>query len=311
MDLVLAWVAFPAVLLLLALGCALLVDRVLGPQLPGALIPATGLAVLIVIGQFLTLSSATAELTIPVAVLLASVGLGLGWRELTGRFDGWVLATALTSFAAFAAPIVLSGEATFAGYIKLDDTATWMTLTDRVMDAGRSLDGLDPSTYEATLAFNLGEGYPVGVFLPLGIATALTGQDVAWTVQPYMALLGALLALGLWQVAAPLLSSRPLRALAAIVGSQAALLYGYYLWGGIKEIAAAALLAAAVSLATFAVARRGEPRALVPLALICAALIGVLSVGAVAWLLAPLAGALILLLATVGRRGAMRSAGAF
>jgi hypothetical protein len=308
MDLVVAWVAFPAVLLLLALGGGLLVDRVLGTRVPGALIPATGLAVLLVVGQFLSLSSATAGLTIPVAVLLAGLGLGLGGRELRGRADGWVLATGLASFAILAAPIVLSGEATFAGYIKLDDTATWLALTDRVMESGRSLDGLDPSTYEATLAFNLGDGYPVGVFLPLGIASALTGQDVAWTVQPYMAALGTSLALALGQIAAPLLASRPLRALVAVVGSQAALLYGYYLWGGIKEIAAAALLASAVPLTTFALARRADGRTLVPLALVCAAEIGVLSVGGVVWLLAPLVGALSLLATTLGRRTALRAA---
>ena len=99
-------------------------------------------------------------------------------------------------FAVYAAPIVLSGEPTFAGYIKLDDTATWMALTDRVMQHGRSLADLAPSTYEATLAFNLGAGYPVGVFLPLGVARALVGQDVAWLIQPYMAFMAALLALG-------------------------------------------------------------------------------------------------------------------
>src|ERR687895_245140 len=74
----------------------------------------------------------------------------------------------------------LSGHATFAGYIRLDDTATWMALTDRVMEHGRSLDGLAPSTYEATLSFNLGDGYPIGTFLPLGNGSQLTGVDVAW-----------------------------------------------------------------------------------------------------------------------------------
>ena len=61
------------------------------------------------------------------------------------------MAAAVGVFAVFAAPIVLSGEATFAGYIKLDDTATWFAMTDRVMEHGRSLAGLAPSTYEATL----------------------------------------------------------------------------------------------------------------------------------------------------------------
>jgi hypothetical protein len=139
------------------------------------------------------------------------------------------------------------------------------------------------------------------------VATQLSGQDVAWTIQPYMAFLGALLTLALWQLTAGLLASRPLRALVAVVGSQAALLYGYYLWGGIKEIAAAALLASAVPLASLAIARGGQPRALMPLALICAALIGVLSAGGAIWLAFPLAGAVALLVVARGRRSAARS----
>jgi hypothetical protein len=220
------------VLLLLSVGCGLLVERALGFRVPGALVPGVGLSVVVVITQFLALSEGTAELIAPVAVLLAAVGFGLA---VTGFGDGGArrrveplaIAAGAGAFGLFAAPIVLSGEATFAGYIKLDDTATWMTFTDRVMDAGRSLDGLAPSTYEATLAVNIGDGYPVGVFLPVGIASVLTGQDVAWTIQPYLAFLGAVLALALWQIATALVPSRPMRALVAIVGSQSALLYGY------------------------------------------------------------------------------------
>jgi len=308
MSILAAWVLFPALLLALSIGCGLGLERLSGLRLPGPLIPATGLAVIVVLGQFLTLSDLTAELTTPLAVTLAVVGIGLGWRGVRERIDGWAVATALVAYAAFAAPIVLSGDATFAGYIKLDDTATWMALTDRVMEAGRSLDGLAPSSYEATLAFNLGEGYPVGVFLPLGAATLISGQDVAWTIQPYMATLGAILALGLWQIAASLVTSRPLRSIVALAGSQSALLFGYYLWGGVKEIAAAALLASAVPLATFAVGQRGAPRSLLPLAVVCSAVVGVLSVGGVLWLAPVLAGALALLVLAAGLGRALRSA---
>jgi hypothetical protein len=308
MSLVAAWALFPAVLLLLATGAGLLVEWMAGVRLPGALLPVTGLALVIVACQFVTLAKWAAEFIVPLAIVLALLGGLLGGRGLVERFDGWPVAVGFGAFAAFAAPIVLSGEATFAGYIKLDDTATWMALTDRVMDAGRSLGGLNPSTYEATLHFNLGDGYPVGALLPFGIAGALSGQALAWTIQPYMAVLGALLALALWQISSQLLESRPLRAVAAFVGSQAALLYGYYLWGGVKEIAAAALIASAVPLATFAVARRGSPRVLAPLAVMIAAVIGVLSAGGILWLAAPLAGALVLLGWSVAAREAARSA---
>jgi hypothetical protein len=297
MSLLAAWVLFPGALLALTVG-----------RLPGPLVPISGLAVIVVGGQFLTWTPMTAELLVGATVALAIAGLAAGRRRLGAGVDGWAAAAALASFALLAAPIVLSGEATFAGYVKLDDTATWMALTDRVIESGRTLGGLAPSTYEATLAFNLGEGYPVGAFLPLGIASAIAGQDVAWTIQPYMAALGAALALGLWQLAAPVLASRPLRALVAVVGSQAALLYGYYLWGGVKEIAAAALLASAVPLAIFAADRGFQARAMIPLALVCAALLGVLSAAGAIWLVAPLAGAVCVVLTTTGARRAVRAA---
>ena len=196
----------------------------------------------------------------------------------------WAVGVAVAVFAVYAAPIVMSGQATFAGYIQLDDTATWMALTDRVMDHGRSLSGLPPSTYEATLDFNLGSGYPVGVFLPLGIARTLVNQEIAWVVQPYMAYMGAFLALGAWSVTEPLVRSPWLRAVAAFLGAQAALLFGYYLWGGIKEIAAAAFVVSIAGMAAFAIREWDSPGPLVPLAVMSAALIAVLSGGGGVWL---------------------------
>ena len=161
-----------------------------------------GLAAIVVVGQFLTLRRRDRR---------AGDAGRRGARGRRARRSarsrrrgspaGWAVAAASRVFAVYAAPIVLSGEATFAGYIKLDDTATWLAFTDQVMEHGRDLDGLAPSSYEATLALNLGEGYPVGVFVPLGVGAALLGEDVAWLVQPYMAFLAALLALALWALA--------------------------------------------------------------------------------------------------------------
>ena len=284
MTLFVAWVLFPIVLVALTVGCGLLVERIAGIDLPGALLPATGLALIVVVAQFFTLDGGLAEATTPVIVALAVVGYGLSLPALNRGIAWWAVLAAAAAFAVYAAPIVLSGDATFAGYIKLDDTATWMTLTDRVMEHGRSLSGLPPSTYEATLDFNLGAGYPVGVFLPLGVGRALVGQDVAWVIQPYMAFMGALLALGAWAITEPLVKSRPLRALAAFLGAQSALLFGYYLWGGIKEMAAAALIVSIAGVAAFAIREWPSPRPLVPLAVMSAALIGILSGGGAVWL---------------------------
>jgi hypothetical protein len=284
LTLFITWLLFPLVLTALALGCGLLVERVAGIDLPGVLLPATGFALIVVVAQFFTLDGGLAEVITPLTVALAVVGYGLSLQVLNRGVAWWAVIAAVAVFAVYAAPIVLSGEATFAGYIKLDDTATWMALTDRVMDHGRSLTGLPPSTYEATLAFNLGAGYPVGVFLPLGVGRTLVGQDVAWVIQPYMAFMGALLALGAWSITEPLVRSPRLRALAAFLGAQSTLLFGYYLWGGIKEMAAAAFVISLAGLAAFEVREWASPRPLVPLAIMSAALIAVLSGGGGVWL---------------------------
>ncbi|HSJ17038.1 MAG TPA: hypothetical protein VK920_02985, partial [Solirubrobacterales bacterium] len=137
-----------------------------------------------------------------------------------------------------------------------------------------------------------------------------TGQDPAWVFQPYTALLGAILALGLFALAERLVASIRLRAAVAFVAAQPALLVGYSLWGGVKEVAAAALLPLVAWLA-IAVANRPAVRALVPLSAAAAAVVAVLSVGAVAWLAPLLAPAAVALARWVGPRSAARWVAAF
>ncbi len=295
----------------LCVGCGLLLDALAGGVIPGPLVPPAGFAAIVVVAQVPTLWAATAAVASPLAMALAIAGFAVSrrWRPASGI--AWPLGAAVAVFVVYSAPIVLSGKATFAGYIRLDDTATWMALTDRVMDHGRSLAGLPPSTYEATLAFNLGAGYPIGVFLPLGIARLLVGQDVAWVIQPYLAFCASLLALALWQLAAPLVGSRPMRALTAFVAAQSALLFGYYLWGGIKEVAGAALVATIAALVAVAVRERFAAMALAPLAVGSAALVGVLSGGGGIWLAPLLVGAAVPAIRTLGMVPALLRAGVF
>jgi hypothetical protein len=305
-----AWVVFPLILAALCSGLGLLVDVGVGRRLSGALVPPMGLATMIVIGEFTTWSPGLAQFTLPVLVLLAVLGAGLSLPWRFGRLDPWAAGVAIAVFAVFGAPVLLSGSPTFAGFIKLDDTATWLAMTDRVMEHGRSLGGLDPSSYYATLKFNLAGGYPIGAFIPLGAGQKLAGGDSAWVFQPYLSFLAAMLSLGLWQiVAGPL--RRPLpRALAVFLAAQPALLFGYAMWGGVKELAAAALLALAAALAPTAVRRGSALLDVLPLALAAAAIVAVLSPGGLIWLGPMLLALAILALLRFGwRRGLLRAAG--
>ena len=295
-----AWLTFPLLLLALSLGCGLLVDRLTGGALPGTLLAPVGLAAIVVESHLLTLDGGTAELAVPAAIVVAAAGFVTA-RGRLGATDWAAAGAAAGVFAVFAAPVVLSGEATFAGYIKLDDTATWLAITDHVLQHGRDVGGLAPSTHEATLALNIEGGYPIGAFFPLSIGAALLPTDPAWTFQPYECLLAAMLALALYELTGRLIARRALRAGIAFVGAQPALLYGYALWGGVKEVAAAALVALIAALAAWTVEERrlgpAMTRAVVP-ALASAALVAVLSFGGVVWLAPVLLPAAVVALAT-------------
>ena len=247
-GLLIAWVLFPLVLAALSLGCGLLVEAASGIRLRGALLLPTGFAAIIVIAQLVTLSPSTARFApwVVAAVALAGLLLSRPWQDR--RPDRWPVAAGIGTFAAYAAPVVLSGSATFAGWIKLDDGATWLAMTDRLMTHGRSLAGVPASTYELYLKGYLGTGYPVGSFLPFGVGGRLVGEELAWLIQPYMAFAAAMLALAVYGLVSRAIDSRALRALTAFVATQSALLYGYVLWGGLKEVVATALIALAAAL---------------------------------------------------------------
>src|SRR5207237_1372206 len=110
--------------------------------------------------------------------------------------DPWGAAAGLAAYLAYGAPTILSGRATFDGYIKLDDTATYLAMLDRIETHGHDLSGLAPSTYEATLHTSLAFGYPVGSFAPLlengSVRAALPLATAAAAVVGVMSLGGAL-----------------------------------------------------------------------------------------------------------------------
>jgi hypothetical protein len=306
MNLLVPWLVFPLVLLVLAFGCGLLVEQASGLTLPWPLLPPLGLALVIVEADLVTMTGSTAQLATPLAAALAIAGYGLGWRR-GRRPDGWSIGAAAGVFAVYAAPIVLSGKATFAGYVSLDDTSTWLTLTDRVMTHGRTLGGLAPSTYQQVLADYFGSGYPLGAFLPLGIGGKLTGTDIAWLFQPTIAFYGAMLALAIYAASERLISSRALRAFTAFLAAQPALLFAYSLWSGIKEMAAAAMIALVCAAIAATIDRWQSTRAVLPSAVAVAALFAILSPAGAVWLVVP---ALIVVAVLVrrGLRPAIRSA---
>lgn len=294
MSLAVSWLLFPLVLGLLSLGCGLLLERAAGLRFPRALLLPLGFAGIVVVALCTTTSSRTAHLTTPAVIALALAGLALSLPWRLRRGGGWAAAAALVTFAAFGAPVILSGNATFAGYITLDDTATWLSFTDRLLDHGRNVTGLAPSTYETTLSVNLIQnGYPAGAFPPLGVMHEVLRTDSAWLFQPYIAFLAAMVALALYTLTARVIESPALRALAACIATQPALLYAYLLWGGVKEAVSAALLVLVAALTPLALREGAPARSLLPLATAAAALMGALGFVGAVWLAPILVPALV------------------
>jgi len=261
---------------------------------PPALLLPLGFVVVSLLAQFALLFHPTVFLATPAVAVCALAGFALSFPFDLRRLDRFAAGAAAGVYAVFAAPFVLSGRATFGGYIKLDDTATYFAMLDRAMTDGYNVAGLAPSTYQATLDTSLVYGYPLGSLLPLGVGRVLVHENLAWVWQPYLTFLAVLIALALYQLAGSLVRTRWLRALIAFLGAQAALVYGYALWGGVKELSAAAVVATIAALVPATARTLGRPRTLVPLAAACAGIAGVLSVGGAVWLLPLLLPALVL-----------------
>ena len=310
-SLLTAWLIFPLLMTVLALGCGLLLERVAGVRLPGALVLPVGLAVVSVAGLFPVMSDATAELTAPLIVVLAVAGLVLSPPWKRGRLDWAAVACGGAVFCAFAAPVAFTGEPTISAYESQKDTATYLGLIDHFMESGRNLHDLEVGEYEALLQILLPEGYPLGSLLPLGVGQKLLGEDPVWLYQPYLAFVAAMLALSLYGLIARVIPSRPLRAAVAFVASQPALLFAFSLWAGIKELSAAWALALIGALLVTVLRDGARGRALLPLSVAAAATIGIASFAGAIWLVPLLVPALVLTFRLNGRAVALRQAGAF
>jgi hypothetical protein len=305
MSLIVPWIGLPLVLLAMSLGCALAVERVSGVRIAGALMLPLGLATAIVIAQALTAISVTARLATPAVILVAVAGLVVGRREARRALGPWLIAAGVV-YLVYGAPVLATGAATYLGWIRLDDNAAWLAIIDNVMTHGRSIAGLSHSTYASTLDSYLPNGYPLGGFLALGVVHQVLGTDAMWLYQPFLAYAAAMLALALYELSRSLLPRTWSAVAVASIAAQPATLYAYALWGGIKELVAAALLPLVAALAGERRDAEGGALALLPLAIACSALLATLSAGAIVWIV-PLALPALLVGAGATRRAPWRA----
>ena len=245
-----AWLLFPALLALLSLGLGLLVERISASRLPGVLLIPTGLAAIIVIARAAMTWDADGGAGHSAGDRRRGCRAGLGRARVWPlKLDPWATGAALFTFAVFAAPVVLGGSASFAGYTILGDTAVHFVLVDRIASEGTSLAGLDPSSYRQTLEAYFNSGYPLGAHAALGAVRPLSFADVAWVFQPYLAFIAAALALSLVGLLNGIVASRWRRAAIAALAAQPALVYAFAMQGSVKELMTLWLVALFTALA--------------------------------------------------------------
>ena len=253
------WIAVPVLVLALSGALGLLVESATRTRLAWPILVPLGMSLIVVVTTFVTAFPLIASSSPFVLLALAVAGAVLGRRRLVDVHGSlWPLVVAGVVYVVYSVPVALAG-ATFAGFIKLDDTADWMLLGDRLARFGYTIDGLTSGTGDTFLWLAFSGGYPLGAFADLGVVSRLVGVDSAFVIQPFMSVLAAGMGLAMYAVTHGVVRSGAWRAAVAILASCSALLLGYVLWGGLKEITLTLLLATCAAVLTQG---RKDPRPL-------------------------------------------------
>ncbi len=300
---------YPLALALQCLGAGLLIDRCSGRFLPAALLPTVGAAALIALSQLSTYFASIAPATPYLLAAFALAGLLLArerLRALAGRARAeWrALAIAPLAYLLAIAPVLLAGRASFSSFMALSDSAVHMIGADFLIHHGQDYSRLDlHNSYGEFISAYYGTSYPSGADTLLGGSTLLLRLPLIWTFQPFTALMLALATGPASLLARRFGLRRGAAALAALLATLAALVYGYELVGSIKEIVSISMILAlgALVLEHRSWLARAPLRAL-PFALVLAAGVSALGAGFGAWGLAAAAVLLVVLVAQLRAR---------
>jgi hypothetical protein len=246
-----AWVLFPLLLLVVCTGTGLLVRRASACAISTVLVLPVGFALTVALSALGTsitwLAPATGYLIVAVALVGIVVEFLLGdarWRLERLRLPMpavFPTFAALLAFAAIAAPVVLTGTATWTGFDRITDTAGQMAFAAHLAEAGRSVP-IGNSSFNITIQGLTGNGYPGGAQATLGVMAHVINTDVPWCYQAYQAWAAAMGALALFALLRRVIGNPLMCSIGAGVAMQANILYDYALVGGIKELTTASLI---------------------------------------------------------------------
>ena len=305
---------YPCVLAALSIGTGLLVDRVSGRSLPGALLVPVGAAGLIALSQLSTYAYLLAAATPYFMVTAALAGYVLAWdrmRSLAAALPrrGWAPGVSILAYLIGLAPVLIAGRPTFSSFMALSDSAVHMIGADFLISHGQHYAGLDlRNSYGQFIGGYYGSSYPSGADTLFGGSARLIGLPLIWAFQPFNAFMLAAGAGPAWTIARRMRLASPLAALAALTAVLPALVYAYELFGSIKEITAVAMI---LTLGALVAGHRdwlhaGAAR-VIPFALVTAAGVSALGVAFGAWALAATGALAVVLAGEVLARGRGRA----
>ncbi len=243
-EMILVWAIVPILLTLLCYGFGLVFALLMRKSMNFTFTVIIGFLLMAVLGSLTTISTATAPYTAVAFGLISAAGLLVGaiWFRSYFRIDFLPIIAGFITYLTFALPTLAYGRPSWQGWIKLDDNSTFLAVTDRLMNVGRSVPIPVASTYDRVIqtmfASDAGGhfSYPVGTFIPFGVISKLTGVEKAWFYQPYLSFGAALVAMMFVVILSSRVPNRYLVVAFASISSLASTIYSYVMWGGIKEI---------------------------------------------------------------------------
>ena len=243
---------FPIFLIVICLGLGLFIRLILKKEQKLAITIVEGFALLISIGYLLTLTPQFSKLLPNTILAISLLGIFTNISFLTKIFQQTnQLLVLCVSYIFAAIPAIIYGKVSWAGWVQLDDTATFLAITDRIMNAGQTLTSTLQSTYDRVIHVVLGNSffgsyssgtneqsfrYPIGSLIPIGTSAKLLGIDYAWIYLPNLFVCIALTAALFYNVFSFYFKKRWQIFCAALFAAQASTFYSYALWGGIKEL---------------------------------------------------------------------------
>jgi hypothetical protein len=283
---------YPCVLAALCAGAGLLIDRLSGGWLPGALLLTVGAAALIALSQLSTYVYPLAPATPYLMAALAIAGFVAGWRRARSlsrriREQPWPVIVCVLAFAFALAPLLLAGRTTMSSFMALSDSAVHLIGADFLIEHGQHYVHLDlRNSYGQFINDYYNTSYPSGADTLFGGSAFLLGLPLIWAFQPFNAFMLATAAGPAWLLARRMRLRGVWAALAALTAVVPALVYAYVLFGSVKEITALAMI---LTLGALVVSHRSWMHAranrAIPFALVAAAGVSALGVAFGAWAL--------------------------